>query len=78
MISTIDAMRVVAVGENRGVRVRPLRFVRLDRTLPYYTLFEAEGAAMLRLVSQPRVAASHYVAHGFLRDTANHTSLGIC
>jgi hypothetical protein len=76
-VSTIDAMRVVAVGENRGVRARPLRFVRLDRTLPCYTLFEAEGAAMLRLVSQPHAAASHYVAHGFLRDEAGHVTLGL-
>jgi vacuolar protein sorting-associated protein 13A/C len=68
--SAIGAARAAAMNEQILARVRPARHVRVDGTLPAFTLFEAEGAAMLRLVDHELARAGTYMAHAFLTDEA--------
>ena len=67
---------MAAVGGTTLARVRPPRAVRFDRVLAAFSLYEAEGAAMLRLVAHPGARAAHYLAHAFLHDEQGQTSLG--
>ncbi len=74
--STIDAMRVLATGNNTVNRRRPPRLIRVDGVLCAFSLFDAEGAAMLRLIAHPTIRISRYIMHGYLEDSKKRQFIG--